>query len=76
VATAAERWINRQSRRLARDAARLQDEAASFSQAVGTRPGPWTEEARSLAKAALGLVQVASSLDGMQEVSDLMTEEA
>jgi len=75
MATAADRWISRQSRRLSRDAARLEDEAAMFSKTVERGPGPYTDQARSLAKTALSLVQVAASLDGMQEVSDLMTEE-
>jgi hypothetical protein len=75
MATAAERWISRQSRRLARDAARLQDEASMFVNTLERGPGPYTDQARSLAKTALSLVQVAASLDGMQEISDLMTEE-
>jgi len=39
-------------------------------------PGPYADEARDLTRRALDLVRLAASVDGMQEVNDLMTEEA
>ena len=75
VSTAAERWTKRQTRRLARDASRLAEEAGRFAAAVDRFPGPYTGHAESVVRSALGLLRLAASVDGMQEVNDLMTEE-
>lgn len=76
MATAAERWRIRQTRRLSRDAARLAEEATRFAASADRFPGPHADGARGLAKTALALVALAASVDGMQEMTDLMTEES
>lgn len=76
MATAAERWRTRQTRRLARDANALAEQSSRFAAGVDRFPGPYADEARELTRKALDLVRLAASVDGMQEVTDLMTEEA
>lgn len=75
-ASAAERWVTRQTRRLARDAELLSNTAKMFADSVERSPGPWADETRDLVKRTMALMALAASLDGMQEIMDLMTEEA
>jgi hypothetical protein len=75
MATAAERWRSRQTRRLARDAVALAEQTSRFAAGVDRFPGPYADDARDLTKRALDLVKLAASVDGMQEITDLMTEE-
>lgn len=76
MTTAAGRWTKRRARRLAREAFRLADDAKGFAVSVDRSPGPYADDARDLARKALDLARLASSVDGMQEVTDLMTEDA
>lgn len=76
MATAAERWRRRQVRRLARDTERLKGAVGSFGWSVEADKGPYTDEARDLARIALDLARLAASVDGMQDIADLMTEES
>lgn len=76
MATAAERWRSRQTRRLARDAEALERRARHFGRSLDSGEGPWADEARDLARSAADLVALAGRLDGMQEVTDLLTEDA
>ncbi len=75
MATAAERWKNRQLRRLAREAAALEEEASRFVSVLQRSPGPYGDGARDLTRKALDLARLAAFVDGMQEINDLMTEE-
>lgn len=72
----AQRWAVRHTRRLSRDVATLEQNLKVFAKSVDTGDGPWTDEARGLAKAALGLVQLAAYVDGLNESIELMTEES
>lgn len=77
MATAAERWRSRQTRRLARDAASLEHRARSFGRMLERDDGPYADDARDLVSTALLLLlSLAGRLDGMREVTDLMTEES
>lgn len=71
----AQRWAVRHTRRLARDVARLEQGVKAFGALADDGKGPWTDEARRLAKAALGVAQLAAYLDGLNESIDLMTED-
>lgn len=73
--TAAERWRSRQTRRLARDTETLEHRVRGFGRALERGSGPYADDARDLAKGALDLVKLAASVDGMQEITDLMTED-
>lgn len=73
--TAGDRWQRRQTRRLAREADRLEEAVKDFSRSVDYDKGPYAEAARDLARIALDVARLASHVDGMQEVADLMTEE-
>lgn len=75
MATAAERWRTRQTRRLARDAASLEHRARSFGRMLERDDGPYGTDAGELARSALALAALAASVDGMREVTDLMTED-
>lgn len=76
MATAGERWRKRQTRRLAREADRLEDAVKCFTRSVDRDKGPYADEARDVARIALDVARLASHVDGMQEVTDLMTEES
>lgn len=76
MATAGDRWQRRQTRRLAREADRLEEVVKVFCRNVDYDKGPYAEEARDLARLALDVARLASHVDGMQELNELMTEEA
>lgn len=75
ASTDARRWAARHTRRLSRDVATLEQEVKAFGRLVDGGKDSWTEEARRLAKTALGVAQLAAYLDGLNESIDLMTEE-
>lgn len=76
MATAAERWRSRQTRRLAREADTLEHRVRSFGRMLERGEGPYADDARDLARTASDLAVLAGRLDGMQEITELTTEEA